>query len=195
MKLTNTVYPVLLQAQQAHKELLQAQLASISAVGRRVTAASAAGAAKQRRATLSALRANQLRQAAAGAAEAGQELDDELAALADAMSAWVDMAEAGAAGDDWLLCTADAASYAARDAEMQEIISRCGARGHQTRQCQQQRATTCERQASPCVSMCLYLTLDPDRGPFCRIWTHPMSQGYAAGERCRRHGAAAGRGR
>jgi hypothetical protein len=118
-----------LQEQQAHRELLQQQLASIGATTRRLAAAAAPGPAKQRRAAVGALRAKQLRQAAAGAAEAGQELDAQLGALADAVAAWADLADSGASGDDWLVCTADASGYAAQDAEMQEIISRWGRGG------------------------------------------------------------------
>ncbi|GBF94508.1 hypothetical protein Rsub_07042 [Raphidocelis subcapitata] len=117
-----------IEAQQAHMELLQRQLASVGAESRRLASAASAGpggAAQQRRALLSSLRAAQLRAAAAGAAEAGRELDGELAALASEAAEWGARAEgADRATGDWLLCTADASAYAARDAEAQELISR-----------------------------------------------------------------------
>jgi hypothetical protein len=108
-------------------ELLQRQLSSLGAAGRRLSAAAAPGprgAAQQRRALLSSLRASQLRAAQAAAAEAGRDLDLELQQLAEALGAWAGLAEGEAGADSWLLCTADAAGYAARDADMQELISR-----------------------------------------------------------------------
>lgn len=119
------------QEQQAHKELLQRQLSSLTAVSRRVANTASAGprgAAQQRRAALASLRAAALRGAQSAAAEAGRDLDCELQQLADELAAWAARAEASGGGGggpgDWLLCTADASGYAARDAEMQQLISR-----------------------------------------------------------------------
>ena len=136
-----------IEEQEAHKQLLQRQLALVAATSRRVAAAAAAprGAARQQRAALGGLRAAQLRAAQAAAAEAGARLDAELGALADELSGWARLAEAGggagasavgqpggaaaaaavgAPRGDWLLCTADAAAYAARDAEMRRLVDR-----------------------------------------------------------------------
>lgn len=120
------------QEEQAHKELLQQQLATLGAASRRLATA-AGGAARaseqQRRGIAGALRAASLRAAQAAAADAAHELECELQQLGRALTEWAELAEGSAPpGAEWLLATADASGYAARDAEAQELISRCGAR-------------------------------------------------------------------
>ena len=111
-------------------ELLQSQLACVGAESRRLAAAACGGpggAAQQRGALLSSLRAAQLRAAAAGAAEAGRQLDAELLALSSKAAEWGSRAEGpDTATGGWLLCTADASAYGVRDAEAQDLISRWG---------------------------------------------------------------------
>lgn len=120
--------PTRAQEQQAHLGLLQEQLASVGAAARRISSAPAAAvraAAQQRRAVLGSLRAARLRAAQAAAADAGGEVDAQLQRLADELEAWGQLADGAAAGGEgWLLTALDAAAYAARDAEMQELVSR-----------------------------------------------------------------------
>jgi len=116
-----------IEAQQAHRELLQRQLSSVGAVSRRIAAATASGpcgASQQQRSLLGSVRASQLRAAQTAAAEAGRELDVELQQLVEEMAGWSALAEGGPGTEDWLLCTIDASEYAARNADMQELINR-----------------------------------------------------------------------
>ncbi|KAI8469680.1 MAG: hypothetical protein J3K34DRAFT_512435 [Monoraphidium minutum] len=116
-----------IEEQQAYLDLLQQHQAAVATASRRLAApaAGARGATQQRRAVLGSLRAAALRAAQGAAAEAGGEVDTELGRLADELEGWAQLADAaGAGGEEWMLAAVDAGAYAAREAEMQELISR-----------------------------------------------------------------------